>query len=328
MTVAEFMKSVGGTQVMKDSGGDPNDPDNQAWNFGVAAPQMCSDAAHASVPYLYDRFPNLQGKWDGKTSINHHNSVEKVLGGPLVAQMQPRGTCGGRAGSGGTDVLQCVMINAGKRAKFYRASHAWLYFLARREYSMLGGGDGVPDGSIPVVMEKYGVLNRLEANDVDFNSSASDNLAVRWGGGGLKGDELQRYLKLASDNLVTARTRVRSAAELADGIASGGIAVCSDAQGYSMNRDKDGFCSPSGTWYHYHLRSGVRVLSSGRKGFDYNQSWGDKQPGGTRLDGCPPNCFGVDWDVQDRLCRSGSVDVLFGMDLWDLEQGNVDPWVF
>jgi hypothetical protein len=75
------------------------------------------------------------------------------------------------------------------------------------------------------------------------------------------------------------------------------------------------------------IRSGVRVTASGRKGFDYNQSWGKGSPSGPLLDGCPDNCFGVDWDVQDRLCRSGSVDVVLGFDLWDLESGKVDPWI-
>jgi hypothetical protein len=37
----------------------------------------------------------------------------------------------------------------------------------------------------------------------------------------------------------------------------------------------------------------------------------------------------VDWDVQDRLCRTGEVHVIYGFDLWELEQGGIDiPWIF
>lgn len=157
----------------------------------------------------------------------------------------------------------------------------------------------------------------------------SDDVAVRWGAGRLNSGEVARLEGLAKDNLVTARVRVRSAQELADGIASGGVGICSDMQGYGMTRDRDGFCSPRGTWAHYHVRSGVVVTPGGRKGFAYDQSWGDNTPDGLRLEGFPGNCFGVDWDVQDRLCKRGSVDVVFGMDLWDLEQGNFDlDWIF
>lgn len=328
MTVVEFLKSVGGRQEMADANGDPHDPANQAWNFGLTPPVMGSDADQSKAPFLYDRFPVMQGKWDGKTSVNAHDAVRKVLGADIAPHFQPTGTCGGRAGSRGLELLQAILIASGKRAKFKYVSHAWLYFLARREYGMLGRGDGVPDGAIPPAMEKYGCLHRDEAGDPDMNSGRSDDVASRWGAGGLKGEELKRLTDLAADNPVTARVRVRSAAELADGIASGGIAICSDDQGYSMTRDRDGFCAPSGKWYHYHVRSGVRVNARGRKGFDYNQSWGLKNPGGDLLDGCPSNCFGVDWDVQDRLCRSGSVDVIFGYSLWDLEKGRIDPWIF
>lgn len=324
MTVEEFMRTVGGVKTVADVMADPRDPENVAWNFGVAAPAMGSDAP---PPFLYDRFPNMQGRWDGKP-VNHHEAMRKVLGKDIEPHFQPTGTCGGRAGSRGLELLQAVMIAKGKRAKFHYASHAWLYFLARREYGMLGRGDGVPDGAIPPMMEKYGCLHRDEAGDPDMNSGRSDDVATRWGRGKFQPGELDKLTALASDNLVTARVRVRSAQELADGIAADGVAICSDAQGFAMTRDSDGFCRPSGTWYHYHVRSGIIVNSRGRKGFTYDQSWGSKQPGGPLLDGYPSNCFGVDWDVQDRLCRSGSVDVIFGFDLWDLEKGVVHPWVF
>ena len=233
--------------------------------------------------------------------------------------------CGGRAGSRGAEILQCLMIGSGKRAKWKAVSHAWLYYLARKKYGMLGRGDGVAGGSIPEVMAESGLLHRAEAGDPEQAGARSDDVAGRWGAGRLSSSEAQAFLKLSSDNLVTARVRVRTAQELADGIASGGVGVGSDSQGYTMERDSDGFCSPRGTWYHYHVRSGVGLLGPRkRKGFAYDQSWGDTTPGGPPLEGWPGNCFGVDWDVQDECCRRGEWDVLFAFDLWDLEQGNVD----
>lgn len=317
-------RAVGGTPQIR-AGGDPNDPGDVEWNFGLLAPTPQVTADIAATPALYDRFPNLQGRWDGK-QVNHHEAVRRVLGADIKAHQQPRGTCGGRAGSRGLEILQCVMIAGGKRAKFHYVSHAWLYYLARKKYGMLRGGDGVAGGAIPEVMGEGGCLNRDEAGDPLMAGPRSDDVAVAWGGGQSVPSDLAR---LAADNLVTAKVRVRSAQELADGIASGGVGVGSDMRGYSMTRDSDGFCRPSGTWAHYHVRSGVVVTAGGRKGFAYDQSWGDATPSGPALAGWPGNCFGVDWDVQDGLCRSGEWDVIFGFDLWDLEQGNVDlSWVF
>jgi hypothetical protein len=317
MTESELLTSVGGVRIVNGITGDP------AWNFGVVNPgQIVTESATA--PSLYDMFPKLRGKWDGKTSISHHRAVEKVLGKFMPAHNQPKGTCGGRAGSRALEILQCILIAMGKRAKFKYVSHAWAYFLARREFNMLGGGDGVADGSIPPVLAKYGAIHRDECPDKSMAGAGSDDLAAKWGGGGLRGDELKEYEALAGDNIATVTAKIRSAEELADAIAAGGVAICSDDQGYSMTRDAEGICKPQGTWYHYHVRSGVRVTPSGRKAFDYDQSWGDTTPSGPPLPGCPGNCFGVDWNVQDKLCKSGSVHVAFGFDLWDLENDNIN----
>lgn len=319
-------RDVGGVQTVRD-GADPADPDAVEWNFGVAptTPEVVADAG----PELYARLPNVQGRWDGKSIVNHHLAVFQVLGRDLKAQYQRAGTCGGRAGSRGLEILQCIMIATGKRASFNYVSHAWPYYLARREYRMLGSGDGVPSGAVPPVLAKYGALNREESEDTDADSDATDKLAVKWGAGKLTGDVLEKMTLLASDNIVTGIMKVSSAEELADGIAAGGIGIGSDSQGYSMIRDGEGFCSPKGTWHHYHIRSGVFVNARGRKGFIYDQSWGDHTPSGPQLPGCPGNCFAVDWDVQDRCCRKGDYHVVFAFDLWNLEQGNTDvPWTF
>lgn len=302
-----------------------------AYNFGVTKIGQAEAVNRIrSVPTLYQRFPKIQGKWDGKTTINHHQAARKVLGSDLPAHDQPRGTCGGRAGSRGLELLQCVLIAQGKRAKFKYVSHALIYWLARKKYHMDNGSpsnernDGVAGGSVPEVLLEFGCVNRDESGDSKFAGTGSDDLAVQWGCGRIDQAKAKEMLTLASDNLITSKVRASSAAECADGLAAGGVIIQSDSQGYSMVRDQMGVCKPQGTWYHYHVRSGVRVLPDGRKIFQYDQSWGDTTPSGPLLEGCPGNVFGIDWDVQDRLCRSGEVDIVFGFDLWDLENGSYD----
>ena len=76
--------------------------------------------------------------------------------------------CGGRAGSATIDFIQHILIASGKRAKFRRASHAALYFLARKKYNMLGGrwdrdnNDGVARGAITEALKMYGEVTREE----------------------------------------------------------------------------------------------------------------------------------------------------------------------
>lgn len=309
------------------------DPDKVEWNFGVhdAPPEL--DRMFASKDGLHDRFPALAGKWDGQTTINHWNAVLKNYSGDWskaeeLIQYQPRGTCGGRAGSFTGDMIQHIMIAAGKRAKFHRVSHAAVYFMARKKYGMLNGdwrddnNDGVASGSVPEALKEMGVVQREEDGDANWYGDGSDDLACQLGAG-LRQDLAAKILKAGSDNLVTEWVPVRSAQELADGIASGGVGVGSDSQGFTMSRDQDGFCRPTGTWQHYQVRCSVGVFN-GRKGFGYNQSWGKTTPSGPRLDGHPGNCFGVDFDVQDRIIKSGRWAVVFGFPLWDLESGNVD----
>lgn len=318
--------------------GDPNDPNNVAYNFGVKPETEEVTQIVRARPPLYAQFPNMQGRWDGKTTVNHWEAILKNYNGDWtkaeeLIHYQPRGTCGGRAGSFVGDAVQHILIGTAKRAKFLRTSHAAVYYFARKIHNMLGGdwrdegNDGVASGSVPEALVRMGYANREEAKDAAWYGPGSDDLACQLAAGMHK--DLARQLEeAAKDNLITAWAPVTSAQELADGIASGGVGIISDTQGYSMSRDANGFCRPQGTWYHYHVR--ISVLGTdqyAKKGFGYNQSWSKNTPSGPRLKGHPGNCFGVDWDVDDRNCRTGRAAVVFGFNLWQLERQNYKiPW--
>jgi hypothetical protein len=331
----ELLKQAGGRKVVL-LGADPDDPASVAWNFGIVPqPPTLTNVINAK-PTFHQRFPKLQGKWDGKTSINHYKAVEKVLGSKAedLIQYQPRGTCGGRSGSAAADFVQCILIAAGKRTEFKRVSHAGLYYHARKLYGMLNGSwtndnnDGVASGSIPEAMAKCGLVHRTEVGDSAYYGDGSDDLACKLGAGDM--DDLARKIdELAKDNIVTEWTPIGSAAEAADAISAGGIIIGSDSRGFSMSRDNEGCCSPRGTWYHYHVRCGVEVLPSGRKVFPYWQSWGKSTPSGPRLPGYPGNVFGVDWTVQDQVIKRGDYAAVFGFPVFDIEEDKVNvSWSF
>lgn len=329
-----FMAAGGRKTVLM--GADPSDPANIVWNFGLTPKTEEVDNLIRSKPSLHAQFPAMAGKWDGKATVNHWDAIRKVLGDKAedLIQYQPRGTCGGRAGSFTVDAVQCVLIASGKRAKFKRSSHAFLYWQARKKYGMDRGNpndegsDGVASGSIPEILTTVGVDTRDETGDVNGYGTGSDNLACQWGAGRIDSSLARQLEQYATDNVITEWSPVTSAQELADGIAAGGIGIGSDMQGFTMSRDSAGFCRPTGQWAHYQVRVSVGVWG-GRKGFGYNQSWGKTTPSGTMLPGHPGNCFGVDFDVQDRIIKSGEWAVVFGLPLWELESGGQDiPWTF
>ena len=333
MDVAHDLSKFGGRPVRLMGGS----TDNVAFNFGLKPKDAQTEGLIKATPPLYAKFPAIQGKWDGTTTVNHWDAARLVMGDRVddLIQMQPRGTCGGRAGSLTGDLVQCILIAAGQRAKLHRVSHAAVYYAARKFSGMLGGnwrddnGDGVASGSVPNALASVaGYVGRDEDGDLNYYGDGSDDLACQLGCGqqpalGKKIEEMGR------DNFITSWSPVNSAAELADGIAAGGVGIGSDGQGFAMTRDAEGFCRPQSTWQHYQTRASVFANRRGRKGFGYAQSWGKNTPGGPPLPGHPGNCFGVDYDVQDEIIKSGDWAVVFGFPLFDLQAGGVElKWVF
>lgn len=319
--MATDFRECGGILYVRD-GGDPNDPADQLWNFGVMGQPGIQGpvVGDSSIPNLYDVAPHVAGRWDGKTSICVHDAVRKVLGKDMPPQLQPKGTCGGRTAKMGGQLLQCVMIAAGKSASYKPVSHAWPYALARMDYGMLGSGDGVPDGSIPIVLQKYGYLHAEEAGDTKDYGAGSDDLAAKWGG---RGGPPRDLFKLAEDNKVAANVvKVRSLTELYDGYAAGGVGMVSSARGFDGPRNAEGECPARGTWYHYMTGSGVSVVR-GRARPVIDQSWGKNNPKGPLVeDGrWPDHCFAADPDIVLRdMIQRGSFHLVFSFPLWDEEE--------
>lgn len=330
---AHLLEMFGGVRTQLVSA-TPDNPSGELWNFGVAPKTDEVENMIRARPSLHAKYPKMAGKWDGKTTVNSFKAAQAVLGDKALdlIQQQPRGTCGGRAGSGSSDLVQCVLIQSGRRVKtFHRSSHAFLYWQARKKYGMAKGSpsdennDGVASGSIPEVLTQIGQVNRDESGDLNAYGGGSDALATQWGCGRIDSALAQKLEAAAKDNIITDWAPVTSFQEMADGIASGGVALGSDGQGFTMTRDKDGFCRPSGTWQHYQVRCSVGTYGAAqRKGCGYWQSWGKDAPQGPYLADHPGNCFGVDAEVQDMIIKSGEWAVVFGFEPWELEAANYD----
>ena len=93
-----------------------------------------------------------------------------------------------------------------------------------------------------------------------------------WGRAGLP-DDLEPE---ARQHLVRTVSLVRTFAEARAALANGyPVAVCS-GQGFSMTRDRDGFCAPRGQWNH--CMCFIGATGGRRPGLCCLQSWGPTTP--------------------------------------------------
>jgi hypothetical protein len=114
---------------------------------------------------------------------------------------------------------------------------------------------------------------------------------------------------------------VENFTDLSRAITSGyAVAICS-GQGFTMTRDKDGFCAARGSWSHCLAAVGKRGGS--RPGALIWNSWGPKSNSGPHYSGVPgmtmppafAGCtFWADADVVDSMLRGGDSFALSGYD--------------
>lgn len=281
-----------------------------AWNFGLR-PNI------STMPTFAQKAPRLMDRWDGKTSVSLWELGKRLTGAFLPAQRQDRGTCVSRGWSLACNLRQYAQIAAGKREKFQRVSHAVIYGGSREVGGMLGGGDGSFGEAAAKWVSKGGLCTIEEVDD----EYTSDVKAIQYGSRGVPAD----LKKLAIDNLVTDVAMVTSFEEAANAIWSGRpVPVCSD-QGFTMTRDADGFCRPSGTWNHCMLFGAVVVLPSGQRGLGCGQSWGQNTPSGPLLLNCPDYVFGVEESVVNRMLGQRDSFTVNDVDGWD---DDTIPWIF
>ena len=83
------------------------------------------------------------------------------------------------------------------------------------------------------------------------------------------------------------------------------VTVCSD-QGFTMTRDKDGFCRASGVWNHCMLINAVRF---DRPGALICQSWGPDTPSGPTSLEQPSFSFWCDKKTVEHSLLPGDLGV-------------------
>lgn len=206
------------------------------------------------------------------------------------------------------DVSLAVDWKLGQSGQWKPAATEAIYGGARVEGAgRPEGGGGYSDGSYGAAAAKWvnkagGIVYREPFNEFGYDLSTYDkNRAKAWGnfGCGGKGDS-GRLDKVATEHPVMQVALVRNFAEAAAAIASGyPVPVCS-GQGFSSQRDKDGFAAPSGSWSHCMCFTGVRYEP--RPGLLCQNSWGPSWISGPKYpEDQPDGSFWVDEKTVNRM---------------------------
>jgi hypothetical protein len=235
-------------------------------------------------------------------------AVRKAAGKPdgwyPNVNQQSVGCCVGCGFKHGADIVQATAILSGAKFEWKPVSVEVIYAGSRVE---VGGGRISGDGSVGAwaaawVRERGGLVsmeNHAAADLTTFDPSR----ARSWGRTGVP-DALE---PLARMHPVKGCALVTSWPDVKRSIQQGyPVAVCSN-QGFRMQRDSSGRCSPQGSWAHCMCICGVRVAADGRPeaGFILN-SWGDNAHTGPVWPPDMPTCgFWADSAVIDRMVRQG-----------------------
>lgn len=212
------------------------------------------------------------------------------------------GCCVGAANKHVVDVLggaQIVMSNRPGEWKPIAVEPS--YALSRVE---IGGkrisGDGSVGAWIVRADKEYGVVPMEKVGSHDLTVFSPER-ARSWGRTGCP-DDLE---PAAREHPVKGVALVKTAADVERAIRQGyPVLVCSD-QGFRMERDGTGRCSPQGTWYHAMSIIGVRTLN-GKTQFFVLNSWGNNAHTGPVVPAdAPPAGFWADAAVIDRMVRQG-----------------------
>jgi hypothetical protein len=118
-------------------------------------------------------------------------------------------------------------------------------------------------------------------------------------------------LDVSKDYSITGYKLITSFEEGMDALASGCPIVVASNQGFTKKRDKDGFCSPSGTWSHSMAIIGGD--STGRRpGVLILNSW-PNYLSGPKTHNIPESSFWCDADVFNKMAKSyGDTFALIG----------------
>ena len=258
-------------------------------------------AVQASIPTLYRAAgPDLGA--DRSKSVLLYKIWREVFSDYPDYPAQQIGDCTSFGHAHAHDLLQTIEAYLGDldaSAIGRTCTEAW-YAAGRECARMLGGPDGCYGSALLKAARTTGVLRYadLPENMREY----SGRRARAWGRTGLTHDlaaiaggrKLQGAMLESVDDMIAA-------------LQGGHPCTVSTAIGFSMTRDRQGFCAPQGRWGHCMACLAYRA---DRPGFMLAQSWGPDRPQGPLDLAMPSWSFWVDLAVMERIIAEGDSDTL------------------
>ena len=176
-----------------------------------------------------------------------------VTGKEWLAHDQEGADCVAQATGGGMDLLTTKQIAIGKAEKWItKSSTDMIYSGGRNLFGNLNGGGMHGEWAVQY-LNTYGNLLRIPYPPYDLTPYSEETLRY-WDRNGIP----LSLLKKAKEHPLLDYTPIRSYPQARDAIAAGyPVLFCGSMGANNSKRDKDGFITPKGTWYHAWLAAGV-----------------------------------------------------------------------
>jgi hypothetical protein len=253
-------------------------------------------------PVFQDSWGAIKDSGKGKVVLLY-DIIQKVAG-KFPIRLQTVGDCVSQGAAYAVDSAKCVDIHLNDEWEEWIAETSTedIYAGAR---VIVGGGRLRGDGCYGVwaarYCNEYGAVPRGKYGNVDL-TKYSGSKARNWGkpSGGVP----KTLLDVAKQHPIQVVSRVDNYEQARDLLANGyAITVASD-QGFSSQRDSEGFASPKGSWAHQMCLLGIDDAYK-RPGVLCMNSWGVWNAGPKRNDQ-PDGSFWIDADeVEKRMLSQG-----------------------
>jgi len=235
--------------------------------------------------------------------------LKKVHGDQWYLHQGSCGSCVAFGAALACDVLAAIQIvDHGMEKPVGRTDPMTIYWGSRVE---IGGGKLWGQGSVGAwaakYLKDYGVLPQAKYPDIDLSKY---DAGVCCGGRAKSGvpDSLET---IARQHPVKAYAQVNTFEELATAVESGYPVTIASNQGFSKQRDSEGFAKPQGSWGHQMCVIGVR---HDRPGALIANSWGAYFTGEC---GISAACFWADANTVSHMLRAGDSFALSDLAGWE-----------
>ena len=253
-------------------------------------------------PVFQDVWNAIKGSGAGKKALLY--DIIQQVSGRFPIRTQTVGDCVSQGAAYAVDAIKAVDIYINKDFEEWVSQTATEDIYAGSRVQVGGGqlrGDGSLGAWAAKYVSEYGALPRQKYGNIDL-TTYSGAKARRWGqsGAGVP----STLLKISKEHPIAVVSRVDTYEQCRDLVVNGYAVTIASNQGFSSQRDDEGFAKPEGSWAHQMCILAVDDEYR-RPGVLVQNSWGIWNSGPKRHNQ-PDGSFWVDAeDIERRILKEG-----------------------